>query len=582
MSLQANWNREIPEDIAAVGQELLEEFSPYRLVGDEVNDFLTLDDFSALYSAIGRGAICPMLLSLITVFQYLENLPDREAALQAVMRLDWKYALHLPLTWRGFNYSSLHYFRERLLEHQAERLIFDKILEWLRALGFLKKHGRQRSDSTHIIGNVEHLSRLELAWETLRKALEALQLAAPQWYSQVITAAFHETYVVRRSDWQLSQAEVAAQLQAAGQDGFWLLEQWAASAPEAVRQLPEMQLLRQVWAQQFEWEPDSRKVRVRQPPIKGTDVIATPHDPEARWSKKRSTEWDGYRLQITETAEELEEAETPVAETASAECADQPAETAAAIEPREAAETVPSTCPRGKKKSQRKERIQFITDIDVVPANADDSQATLDIEKRLLAQDLKPQEHIVDKGYVSGANLAHSAQLGIELVGPAPADHSRKPAGYKQRDFQLDFEQQTALCPQGQTSEKWYRRLAADGRVGADVRFGAQCAACPVQAQCAGGQNGRTLSISPYYRELQQRRAEQQTMVFKEKYKRRAAVEGTIAEVTRKHGLRRARYRGQQKVRLQALFTGAAVNLKRLGGALPAQKATALGVAVSG
>ena len=71
-------------------------------------------------------------------------------------------------------------------------------------------------------------------------------------------------------------------------------------------------------------------------------------------------------------------------------------------------------------------------------------------------------------------------------------------------------------------------------------------------------------------------------MVFKEKYKRRAAVEGTIAEVTRKHGLRRARYRGQQKVRLQALFTGAAVNLKRLGGALQAQKATALGVAVSG
>lgn len=570
MSLQANWNQEIPEDIAAVGRQLLEEFSPYRLVGDEVNDFLTLDDFSALYSAVGRGALCPVVLSLITVFQYLENLPDREAALQVVMRLDWKYALHLPLTWRGFNYSSLHYFRERLLEHQAERLIFDKILEWLRALGFLKKHGRQRSDSTHILGNVEHLSRLELAWETLRQALAALQLAAPQWYAQVITAAFHETYVVRRSDWQLSQAEVASQMQAAGQDGFWLLEQWAARAPEAVRQLPEMQLLRQVWAQQFEWEPDQRKVRVRQPPIKGTDVIATPHDPEARWSKKRSTEWDGYRLQITETAEELAEAETPVEKTA-------PTKRSA-----ELTETTQTTRPHGKKKSKRKERIQFITDIDVVPANADDSQATLDIEKRLLAQDLKPQAHIVDKGYVSGANLAHSAQLGIELLGPAPADHSRKPAGYKQRDFQLDFEKQVALCPQGRTSEKWYPRRMADGRVGADVKFGAQCAACPVRAQCAGGRGGRTLSISPYYRELQRRRAEQQTPAFKEKYKRRAAVEGTIAEVTRKHGLRRARYRGQQKVRLQALFTGAAVNLKRLGGALQAQKAAALEVAVSG
>jgi IS5 family transposase len=76
------------------------------------------------------------------------------------------------------------------------------------------------------------------------------------------------------------------------------------------------------------------------------------------------------------------------------------------------------------------------------------------------------------------------------------------------------------------------------------------------------------LSVSPYHRELAERRAEQDTEGFKEKMKRRPAIEGTISELTRKHGMRRARYRGKGKTRLQALFTGAAANLKRLSQAL--------------
>lgn len=50
--------------------------------------------------------------------------------------------------------------------------------------------------------------------------------------------------------------------------------------------------------------------------------------------------------------------------------------------------------------------------------------------------------------------------------------------------------------------------------------------------------------------------------------KQRAAIEGTVSELTRKHGARRARYRGQAKARLQMLFTGTAANLKRLARAM--------------
>jgi len=521
--LQMNCNTKIPADTAQVGREILAENDPYRLVGDRVKSFLRLGDFTGLYSKLGRGAICPIILSLVTVFQSLENIPDRVAAHWVVTRIDWKYALHLPLTWLGFHFSVLSRFRTRLLEHGAERLVFEKVLEWVRSMGFVKKHGKQRSDSTHILGCVERLSRLELAWETLRVALRAIKAAAPEWYAEVIPAAFHEAYVERQSDWRLSKGEVKAAMQKAGSDGFWLLDHLDERAPQRVLDLSEVATLRQVWEQQFERQEDTKKVTVRQPPIKGKDVIQSPHDPEARWAEKRGKEWVGYKLQVTETAEDDAE-------------------------------------------------VQFITDIDVVGANEDDSEVVDDIQGRLIERDLKPDEHYVDKGYVSGPNLAHSADRDIELVGPALADTSRKPEGYKQSDFEIDFEKQEVICPEGKPSEKWYERPQPDGHVGAEVQFRGQCEGCPARAQCAPGKSGRTLCISPYYEELNQRRVEQKTDAFKEKMKRRPAVEGTISESTRKHGTRRARYRGKDKGRLQALFTGAAIDLKRLAKALEAQK----------
>lgn len=525
MSLQNNWNSEIPFDVAWVGCQILAPDDPYRLVGDGINGFLSLKDFVDLYSELGRGAICPILLSLVTVFQYLENMPDRVAAHCVVVRMDWKYALHLPLLWPGFHYSDLSNFRKRLLEHQAERLIFDKVLEWVRSLGFLKKYGKQRSDSTHLLGCVERLTRLELVWETLRLGLRAVEKEAPQWYAQVIPGAFHEAYNTRQSDWRLSKQEVQEQMQKTGGDGFWLLDRLEKSAPQQVWDLPEIETLRTVWQQQFRREEDSGETYVRPPSGrgKGRNLVVSPHDPDARWSEKRGKDWVGYRLQVTETAED------GVTQ-------------------------------------------QFITDVNVVAANQDDSEVVDDIQERLIEQDLKPQEHDVDQGYTSGANLAHSADRGIELLGPVAGDTAGKPEGFRQCDFVLDFDTQQAICPQGKTSLAWYERPQKDGYVGAEIQFKTQCDGCIDRARCAPGKCGRTLKVSPYYQIMRERRAEQETAAFKEKLKRRSAIEGTISELVRAHGARRARYRGQDKVRLQALFTAAAANLKRLARAKAAKK----------
>ena len=530
MSLQAEcWREAIPAEIAEIGERILSEDDPYRLIGEAVNDILSLEDFAPLYSEEGRGALCPIILGLVVIFQYLENIPDRQAAKWAVVRLDWKYALHVPLLWEGFHYSTLSYFRQRLLEQGQERLLFEKVLGWVNRKGLLKKQGKQRTDSTHILGQVANLSRLEMLWETLRLALRAIERAAPGWYQQRVPATFHEAYSVRQSDWQLSQKQVGQETKRAGQDGFWLLDEISAQGPQAVQQLEEVATLRTVWEQTFTRPPGGTKGggKVRLRPRKrgqGKDLISTPHDKEARWAQKRDKEWVGYKLQVTETVE------AEVGHT-------------------------------------------FVTDMEIVTANTGDSEALAGIQQRLCRQGMAPQEQIVDAGYISGQNLAASQKRGIDLLGPALPEPSHKPAGYRQQDFQIDWEQEQVTCPHGRLSIGWHPRQEA-AKQGIHVRFGKQCHDCPARSQCAPGQQGRTLFLHAHYEVLQARRQQQQSSRFRERMKQRAAIESTISVLVRKHGARRARYRGQEKVRLQYLALGAAYNLKNAARALAQRRQT--------
>src|SRR5689334_7180103 len=107
---------------------LLPATNLYRQVGDKLVDFVSDLDFADLYPAEGQPALSPALLALVTVLQMVEWLSDRQAAAMVVTRLDWKYALHLPLDYSGFNYSVLSEFRDRLVTHQASCRVFDKLL----------------------------------------------------------------------------------------------------------------------------------------------------------------------------------------------------------------------------------------------------------------------------------------------------------------------------------------------------------------------------------------------------------------------------------------------------------------------
>lgn len=538
MSIQEDcWQESIPGETARIGQAILKEGSPYRLIGDDIHEILTIEDFVHLYSTDGRGAVCPLILSLVTLFQFVENLPDREAAEAAVVRLDWKYALHVPVEWLGFHYSTLCNYRKRLIAHGEERLLFDKVLNWAVSRGFLKKKSKQRTDSTHVLGKVATLSRLELLWETLRMALKALQQSSSEWYQRTVPGVYDEAYRVRKHDWHLNQEEVREATKRAGEDGFWLLDRLEESGADDTQKLSEIETLKKVWEQTFNRSRDEGrggggKVRLRQEKRgQGKDRISSPHEPEARWSEKRGKSWTGYKLQVTETVD------------AEAGCT-------------------------------------FLTDVRVTPATTHDSEVTTEIQDQLITQDMAPQELVVDQGYMSGVNMAESQKRGINLLGPLPGDNSGKGDGYRQQDFEIDWEREVATCPEGHTSTVWRPRLKDNRRPGIYVRFSSACGDCPAWGVCTTSKQGRTLFINGHHELMAARRAEQETKAFRQRLKSRSAVEGTISTLVRKHGARRARYRGLGKVNFQALLMGAAVNMKQLSRAIDQQRRTGFRVTI--
>ena len=165
---------------------------------------------------------------------------------------------------------------------------------------------------------------------------------------------------------------------------------------------------------------------------------------------------------------------------------------------------------------------------------------------------------LADGGYASAHNSKQAAALGVELISPPRSSNSR--AAIPASAFEIDLDRRVARCPEGRESVVWQMD---DRRI--NIRFRrADCRACPRRAECTQSPQGRSLGISRDYDQLLLDRARAQTAAFKELYRGRAAIEGTISHLVHHHGLRRSRYRGPAGRALHACMAAAALNVRRL------------------
>lgn len=303
---------------------------------DRLDELFTDDDFADWYPADGRRGLSPARLAMVSVLQYAENLTDRQAAEAVRCRLDWKYCLGLALDDPGFDHSVLCEFRDRMAQDDRADRLLALMVDRLAAAGLVKRHGRMRTDSTQVLGAVRKLNRVELVAETLRTALEELAKANEEWLAPLVTVGWAERYgrPVRYDRLPRSKEKLAAHVLQVGEDGMSLLRAvHQEGAPPRMRMLPQVQVLRQVWVQQF-WYDAAGQLGWRGPkdshdrlsrrdaprrsggPGEGSlgigtarvpwsrEEIVTPHDGEARFAHRPGkAAWIGYKEHQTETCD---------------------------------------------------------------------------------------------------------------------------------------------------------------------------------------------------------------------------------------------------------------------------------------
>jgi transposase len=414
------------------------------------------------------------------------------------------YLLGLELSDPGFDYSLLSAFRTRLVEASAETLLLDRLLEVCKHHGWLKEGGKQRTDSTHVLARVRSLSNLECVGETLRAALDDLAALAPGWLVTQITPDWFERYSHRVENYRLPKAENqrTALAQQIGADGVHLLAALVrAEAPVEAKDLESVQVLRRVWKQYYEVSGGKAKWRAGPCKEDGEGVIRSPYDTEAQTGKKRETTWLGYKVHLTETCGLPEEPMRP----------------------------------------------QLIVQVQTTVAPIPDADMTAPIQEELVQAGLKPEEQIVDTGYVDAELLASSHQRGIKLVGPTMPDSS----------WQARSLARASISRTSRSIGSSSRRRVPKGRPVLDtlqagerveIVFATEtCAACPVRQDCTHSQTtGRVLHVRPQasHEALQAQRQVEQTPAFRQQYALRSGIEGTLSQGVRAMGMRRSRYDG--------------------------------------
>ena len=524
MTLHPRWIDDVPEETRQIARAAFRKGNRYMQMRDELGTLFKDEQFIDLFPKVGQLAETPWRLALVTIMQFAENLTDRQAADAVRGRIDWKYALSMELSDAGFDFSVLSEFRSRLLRQGAEGRLFEIMLVGFQERELVKVRGKQRSDSTHILTQVRELNRLEFVGETLRAALNELASVAPDWLQTVVSPDWFTRYSRSFSDYRLptKEAERLALGEQIGRDGMRLLSAiYRPSTPTEVRQLAQVEFLRRAWVLQFYQEGDDLHWRGSGNLPPGERILISPYDPDARRSHKGHRTWMGYKVHLTETCD-----------------ADSP---------------------------------HLITHVETTLATEADNPIVAHIHAALAAKHCLPDQHLVDSGYVSGANLAASqADYGIDLLTPPRSDQSwqaQTDGAFDLSHFQIDFVRQQVTCPQGQLNHSWLERNGNRNTPVIQVHFLAKvCQLCSLRQHCTTNVHGRSLTFipEPGFSALQAARQREQTADFKRAYQQRAGVEGTISQASASLGMRFARYIGRSKVHLQHLMTAAALNLLRV------------------
>jgi hypothetical protein len=496
-------------------QGRLSSTSIYALLNRESHRLFPDEAFGDLFCDVGRASVPPRIVAVVMVLQRLEGLSDREAVDRFCFDLRWKYAAGgLDYDHPGFIHTVLVDMRARLRRSDRPNRIFETALEVARGAGLI---GRKRVlDSTPLYDAVATQDTVTL----IRSAIRALLRVVDAELGAELRKCCRrdDDYAAPGKpvcDWDDAAAR-EKMVDALARDAQTILVALDGRGL-SVEVMQAAQLLATVVGQDLAQRDDgvfriARRVAV--------DRVISTVDPEARHGHKTAARgFDGYKGHI---------AVDPDSEII----------TSTAVTPGNTADGAVA-------ESLLKDVLDAATTTD-----AGCGEPTAEACAEVYGDCSYGTADIIDKIEAAGA------VANVKVQAPSA------PAGcFSKAEFKIDVDAKTVTCPAGILVQIG---KSADG--GGIAHFGTACASCDLRPKCTSGKEGRVVRVHPKEATLQRSRARQSTGAWKADYRAtRPKVERKLAHLMfRRHGGRRARVRGVERVGHDFAMLGAAHNLKRL------------------
>ena len=499
---------------------MLAESSVFSVLHRERDRLFPDEMFVDLFSARGRRSVPPSVVATVMVLQRLEGLSDREAVDRYCFDTRWRYACGVGgydgHGWVCFSHTVLVDMRARLAASADPRRLFRVVLQAASSAGLVG--ARRVLDSTPLYDAVATMDTITLIRSAIRGLLRVAGDELEAELRGVLGSGDDYASLAKPGiDWD-DQAGREQLIDSRARDGFACLTVLEGRGLDPV--VSEAgQLLATVLGQDLECDEAGGGVfRIARRVAK--DRVISTVDPQARHGHKTSARgFDGYKGHV-------------------------------AIDP----------------------DTEVITDTAVTAGNVGDAAVAKDLVEDLAGahdaggapQPAPGQESVPvvygDAAYGSGEFLDHLAVAGIESRCKTQPPVAAGQMFTKDR-FGIDLQVDTVTCPNGQVAP-----IRRDPRGGGTAVFRSACRHCPLRAQCTAAVGGRTVRVGRHEQRLADARAAQKDPAWREDYtSTRPKVERKLGHMMRrKHGGRRARMRGQDKIDADFSLLAAAHNMARL------------------
>jgi hypothetical protein len=527
--------------------------SIYGLLRLECHRLFPDEAFADLFQDIGRRSVPPRIVAVVMVLQRLEGLSDREAVDRFSFDVRWKYAAGgLDLEYPSFVHTVLVDMRARLRASKAPDRIFHTVLEVAKSAGMV---GRRRVlDSTALYDAVATQDTVTMLRASIRGLLQVVGGALAKELRSVLKRDDDYTTAGKPvCDWEDKPAREAL-IDALARDAHAVLAHLdGRTLPANVKEAAA--LVATVVGQDLEQTKDGL-FRIARRVAK--DRVISTVDPETRHGHKTSARgFDGYKGHIAiEPDSELI--------TAAVVTAGNVADGSVAKEL--IADVVPNPLPQDETATAKSTSEESVAASEVTAAASSqahdveraEKSTTDDVPATPMASE--PVEVYGDASYGTAEVLLHleagGAVANVKVQAPAA------PNGRFTKDaFAIDLDKDTVTCPAGLLVQI---RRHKDGSGLAS--FGIRCKSCPMAASCTDSKAGRNIQVNKDERVLHGARTSQRSAEWRCNYRAtRPKVERKLAHLMRrKHGGRRARMRGRERVAQDFKMLCAAVNLQRL------------------